>query len=211
MNLLAQSSFWSLTLGAAISVVCLFLMLVILIQRGRGGGLVSAFGGGGGSSAFGAKTGDVFTWITVVIAGLYIGLAVVGNWVFDKSQTTAEASAAAANPDAPEGTETAPATGGSTTSTTGGAAAPTTPPQIKVETEGGTQKVELKPVEAPPWADKVVPPGQKPAGEGDTNKPAETPPAPPAQPAATPPAEGSKPGEADSGNTKPEDKKPENP
>jgi preprotein translocase subunit SecG len=61
-------------------------MIVILLQRGRGGGLSGAFGGAGGSSAFGAKTGDVFTWITVVVAAVFLLLAVVGNYVFDASE-----------------------------------------------------------------------------------------------------------------------------
>lgn len=49
-----------------------FLMIVILLQRGRGGGLAGAFGGLGGQSAFGTKAGDVFTKITVVIAVLWV-------------------------------------------------------------------------------------------------------------------------------------------
>ena len=53
-------------------VIAVLLILVILVQRGRGGGLVGAFGGPGGSSAFGAKTGDVFTVITVVMAALFL-------------------------------------------------------------------------------------------------------------------------------------------
>lgn len=46
----------------------LFLILIILLQRGRGGGLVGAFGGMGGQSAFGAKAGDVFTRVTIGVA-----------------------------------------------------------------------------------------------------------------------------------------------
>lgn len=46
----------------------LFLILIILLQRGRGGGLVGAFGGMGGQSAFGAKAGDVFTKVTIGVA-----------------------------------------------------------------------------------------------------------------------------------------------
>ena len=46
---------------------CLFMMLVILIQKPKGGGLSGAFGGAGGSAqaAFGAKTGDLLTTITI--------------------------------------------------------------------------------------------------------------------------------------------------
>jgi preprotein translocase subunit SecG len=58
--------------------VAIILILLILIQKGRGGGLSTAFGGGGGgSTAFGAKTGDVLTWATSIIFGLFILLAVV--------------------------------------------------------------------------------------------------------------------------------------
>ena len=51
---------------------CLLLMGVILIQKGRGGGIGSAFGGAMSASPFGTKTGDVFTWITVVLAGIFL-------------------------------------------------------------------------------------------------------------------------------------------
>lgn len=62
--------------------VCLLLILVILLQKGRGGGLAGAFGGTGGHSAFGAKTGDVFTWITVGLTFLFVLVAVIGNYQF---------------------------------------------------------------------------------------------------------------------------------
>lgn len=65
--------------------VCGLLILVVLLQRGRGGGLAGAFGGGGGSSAFGAKTGDVLTWITVGVATVFLLLSVVANFAFDQS------------------------------------------------------------------------------------------------------------------------------
>ena len=63
------------TLTILFFIISVLLILVILVQRGRGGGLVGAFGGPGGSSAFGAKTGDVFTVITVVMAALFLILA----------------------------------------------------------------------------------------------------------------------------------------
>ena len=66
----------------AIVSVCLLLIVIILLQKGRGGGLSAALGGGSSGSAFGSKTGDVFTWITVTLAGLYLILNVVGNLVF---------------------------------------------------------------------------------------------------------------------------------
>jgi preprotein translocase subunit SecG len=59
--------------------VCLILILLILIQKGRGGGLSGAFGGAGGNTAFGAKTGDVLTWATSVIFGVFVLLAISLN------------------------------------------------------------------------------------------------------------------------------------
>ena len=66
----------------AIMAISVLTILVILIQRGRGEGLAGAFGGGGGGSAFGAKTGDVFTGITVAFACVFLLLNVLGNYVF---------------------------------------------------------------------------------------------------------------------------------
>jgi len=53
----------------------LFLMLIVLLQRGRGGGLAGAFGGAGGQSMLGVKAGDTFTKITVVVAVIWVALA----------------------------------------------------------------------------------------------------------------------------------------
>jgi len=65
-------TFFKLLLGG----VATFLILLVLVQRGRGGGLAGALGGMGGSSAFGAKSGDVFTKITVVSAAFWILLCI---------------------------------------------------------------------------------------------------------------------------------------
>jgi preprotein translocase subunit SecG len=50
----------------------LFLILLVLIQRGKGGGLAGAFGGAGGSSAFGSRAGDTFTRITIYTAAFWV-------------------------------------------------------------------------------------------------------------------------------------------
>jgi preprotein translocase subunit SecG len=64
-------------LNVVIVLLTLFLIGIILIQRGKGGGLAGAFGGMGGSSAFGTKTGDVFTKITVGVAIAWILLSML--------------------------------------------------------------------------------------------------------------------------------------
>ena len=72
-------------LSIAFVIVCFLLILLILIQRPKGGGLAGAFGGAGGSdqAMFGAKAGDALTWITV---GLFVGfllLAMGLTWATD--------------------------------------------------------------------------------------------------------------------------------
>lgn len=62
-------------------VVCVLLIIMVLLQKGRGGGLGAAFGGAG-SSAFGTRTGDVFTWVTIVLTGLFLLLAVGSTLAF---------------------------------------------------------------------------------------------------------------------------------
>src|SRR5438046_6291721 len=71
---------------ALVLIVGIFLILLVLIQKGRGGGLASAFGGAGGNTAFGSKTGDVLTWATSVVFGVFLLLAVVLNIVGDRFQ-----------------------------------------------------------------------------------------------------------------------------
>jgi preprotein translocase subunit SecG len=76
-------------LNVVIVILTLFLIAIILIQRGKGGGLVGAFGGAGGSSAFGTKTGDVFTKITVVVAIIWILLSMLMVILTNRRNTSA--------------------------------------------------------------------------------------------------------------------------
>ena len=78
-------------------IVCLFLILLVLIQKGRGGGLSSAFGGAGGNTAFGSKTGDVLTWATSIVFGVFMLLAVGLNLIANARQDRANQAAASQN------------------------------------------------------------------------------------------------------------------
>ncbi|MBX9583502.1 MAG: preprotein translocase subunit SecG [Gemmataceae bacterium] len=55
----------------------LLLMLVVLIQRGKGGGLAGAFGGAGGSSPFGSRAADAFVKITLYLAAFWVLLIMI--------------------------------------------------------------------------------------------------------------------------------------
>jgi preprotein translocase subunit SecG len=57
--------------------VCLFLILVVLLQSGKGGGLGSAFGGGTSQQIFGgAGAGNLLTRLTAGFAFAFMALSV---------------------------------------------------------------------------------------------------------------------------------------
>ncbi|MEN6406689.1 MAG: preprotein translocase subunit SecG [Thermoguttaceae bacterium] len=78
-------SFFSHLLMFVLLLTTLFLIVLVLIQRGRGGGLAGAFGGMGGQSAFGTKAGDLFTKITIGVAAFWIILCIIMVKVFGVS------------------------------------------------------------------------------------------------------------------------------
>jgi preprotein translocase subunit SecG len=74
-------------LSLLICLVSIFLILLILVQRGKGGGLAGAFGGAGGQSAFGTKAGDTFTKVTAVTACVWIVLCAGTTWYMSHSSS----------------------------------------------------------------------------------------------------------------------------
>ncbi len=98
---LAQLPHWMVSLLTVFFLlVCLAMILIILIQRPQGGGLSGAFGAGGGSgqTAFGAKTGDVLTIVTIAIFILYLATAIGLNFAVRPPEAT--------KPTAPKATTT---------------------------------------------------------------------------------------------------------
>ena len=83
----AMSLLLRFSLGFLLVFVAFFLIALVLIQRGRGGGLAGAFGGAGGQSAFGTKAGDVFTRITVGVAAAWILLCILAINVLGTSRS----------------------------------------------------------------------------------------------------------------------------
>lgn len=70
-----MGSFWSYLSVSVLMITGVLMIFIILLQRGRGGGLAGAFGGAGGQSALGTKAGDVFTRITIGLAVIWVFLA----------------------------------------------------------------------------------------------------------------------------------------
>ncbi len=65
--------------------VCLVLLLVILLQQGKGGDMASAFGGGSSQTAFGARGGaTVLAKLTAAFAALFM----IGALALDRRRRT---------------------------------------------------------------------------------------------------------------------------
>jgi|GEM_PF-1561636 preprotein translocase subunit SecG len=75
---LVAVSFLSYVLnGIIIFVSLLMILFIVVIQRGKGGGLAGALGGAGGSSAFGSKAADAFVKYTLILASIWILLIMI--------------------------------------------------------------------------------------------------------------------------------------
>jgi preprotein translocase subunit SecG len=114
--MLLAADWYHSILATLFALLAVLLMGVILLQRGKGVGLSGAFGGAGGHTAFGAKTGDVLTWATIVIAATLLVFAVILNYIFVPLKPPAPA-APVVSPSVP-----AMPTGGATTPTPSGPA-----------------------------------------------------------------------------------------
>lgn len=168
------ATFGQVILTFFIVLVSLLLMGLILLQKNRGSGLSGAFGGVGGHTAFGTKTGDFLTWVTVGLAGVFIVLSITAVFVFERAITPATAAPAAPPPvstDAPL--------------TTGGAAPNTAATPIDVQTTGSSAPI----VNQPPRNSAETTPATGSGAAQPTPPPGNT--QPPAQ--STPPAGESKP------------------
>lgn len=95
MTTLAATSFGTVALVILFLIVSLALIGIVLIQRPSGGGLSGAFGSGSGSgqTAFGTKTGDALTIITVCFFVVWLGLAMGLNWATKPPKPTLQPTA----------------------------------------------------------------------------------------------------------------------
>jgi len=81
---------YGVIVGVFFVIVCILLVLIVLLQKGRGGGLGAALGGMG-SAAFGTRVGDMMTWVTIVLTSLFLLLAIIGYVVLRPDEHQAEA------------------------------------------------------------------------------------------------------------------------
>lgn len=124
----------------------LFLIVVVLIQRGKGGGLAGAFGGVGGSSAFGTRAGDLFTKITVGVFIVWLLLAISLVPLMKRAEVYTGGAEASTTPDVGAAAEPSPATTMPASGTPESQSPPSETPATSTEVPPGTS--ETKPAEA---------------------------------------------------------------
>ena len=158
-------------LGFMLVGTSIFLILLVLIQRGRGGGLAGALGGMGGQSAFGTKAGDLFTKITIGVATFWILLCILSINVLGTQQSLFSTNLGTAAPEAIEGlgtTEAEPIKPADSSTEPAAATATDTPageqPTDGAEPAAGTTDAATEPAAAEPAAAKPADaPAAKPA------------------------------------------------
>jgi preprotein translocase subunit SecG len=87
-------------------VFCLFLILAILLQTGKGGGMGSAFGGGGSSTVFGPRgPGSFIAKLTGIVAALFMLTSMTLAYISSSKTSDLEDKAAALDNEKRTGTE----------------------------------------------------------------------------------------------------------
>jgi len=157
-------------------IMSVFLVCLVLIQRGKGGGLAGAFGGVGSSSAFGTKAGDVFTRVTMISAGIWIALNMVlvilsnqRTSAWGDTPTLGSASKSAFSPSTDKSQSPSPAGTNPTAPAAANpfdALAPAVPsaPAPSPLGKGGTPAIKDELPSSPFGAESSVPPSPLPAG-----------------------------------------------
>lgn len=75
-SVIAAGFFMNVLMG--IWILCaVALVFIVLIQKGKGGGLSGAFGGGMATNILGANTKKPLTWFTIGLVGVFLFLAVL--------------------------------------------------------------------------------------------------------------------------------------
>ncbi len=73
------------------AIIAIFLIIIVLLQASKGGGLAGTFGGGNMGAMFGTRrTADFLSKATWWLAGMLALIALVANLFFLDGQTTTE-------------------------------------------------------------------------------------------------------------------------
>jgi preprotein translocase subunit SecG len=171
---------WSDIFSILFAIASVFLIFIVLLQRGRGGGLAGAFGATGGQSAFGTKAGDVFTRITIGVAVVWVALAGITGYAMSResqnrfqSQATTEPEMFPANPGQTAAGKTGgvgefekgnqPGNAGTAGTATGGTATGTAQPAPSKSPSTATTPATKPPATTPPEKSSPAPNATKPS------------------------------------------------
>jgi preprotein translocase subunit SecG len=141
--------------------VCLFLILVVLLQAGRGGGMGAAFGGTSQSVFGGAGAGNFLTRLTVVMAATFMLLSATMAYLSSGSDKALEKAAQAVKA-REEARKLGPA---DKKGASAGAAAPasnlSSSPTAPAEGSSDDAPIEMAPVEGAPPVQLQAPTGEQ--------------------------------------------------
>ena len=168
-------------IGTLLVLSSLFLIALVLIQQGKGGGLAGAFGGMGGQSAFGTKAGDVFTRVTIITALVWIFFCMLAIKLISKEAPRRSADNLAPPPAAAPVNPGQPATGTTPAATTPGDAKPGDAKKDEKATPATTTPDPMTPATTP--TTPMTPAATTPATPMESSTPA-----PATTPSATEPA-----------------------
>jgi preprotein translocase subunit SecG len=158
--LIADSSgFFLGLLGVILFLISVFLIFIILIQRGKGGGIAGSLTGTA-QSAFGARGGDILMWLTLSLTIIWILLCCVTIFFYSRVQDSVaegredadiQTDITSPNPEnaLPTGKSVDDAGGGGTTGETPPAISPTTDTDDSVGTDKTGTETEPESANAP--------------------------------------------------------------
>lgn len=63
------------------------LIVLILLQKSKGGGLGAALGGGGGDTLFGARAGNVLTRFTIILGVVFLANTLLLGIIYSGAET----------------------------------------------------------------------------------------------------------------------------
>ena len=82
---------FSIILLALFIPVCLLLILIVLLQAGKGGGLAGAFGGAGAQTFLGARgAADFLSKLTIYLAIAFMCLALILSFTYGRRQRVSD-------------------------------------------------------------------------------------------------------------------------
>jgi preprotein translocase subunit SecG len=150
-------------------IVCLFLVIVVLLQSGKAADLAGAFGGMGSQTAFGPRgAATILSKATTVAAGLFMATSLTLSIIATRGSGSGTGGKSVLDSQTSTPPKTAPATPG--TPAPGQGTAPAGQPSVTITPEGGgpSQTIPLDLNKLPvvdPKTGKVLPPGTKPPAE----------------------------------------------